>query len=177
MNRVAYLLKPYDEARFLSALAKAKEFVQKLYTNVPLLDTGARGSTVTFVQRKIGDVLIAWENEAFLAQKEYNEGYEIITPSLSILAEPTVTVVDKVAKRKGTTQLAEEYLKFLYTPEAQEIAGKHHYRPRSKEALDKYASTFAKVELVTIDESFGGWQKAQKVHFGDGGTFDQIYKK
>jgi sulfate transport system substrate-binding protein len=157
--------------------AKAKEFVQKLFANVPLLDTGARGSTITFVQRKIGDVLIAWENEAFLAQKEYDEGYEIITPSLSILAEPTVTVVDKVAKRKGTTQLAEEYLKFLYTPEAQEIAGKHHYRPSLKEAVDRYASSFAKVELVTIDEIFGGWKRAHQVHFRDGGTFDQIFKK
>lgn len=157
--------------------AKAKEFVQKLYANVPLLDTGARGSTITFVQRKIGDVLIAWENEAFLAQKEYDEGYEIITPSLSILAEPTVAVVDKVAKRKGTAQIAEEYLKFLYTPQAQEIAGKHHYRPRSKEALAKYAGTFAEVELVTVDGLFGGWQNAQKTHFGENGTFDQIYRK
>ncbi|HEX7863242.1 MAG TPA: sulfate ABC transporter substrate-binding protein [Verrucomicrobiae bacterium] len=157
---------------------KAQEFVKKLFANVPLLDTGARGSTVTFVQRSIGDVLIAWENEAFLAQKEFGKGeYEIITPSLSILAEPTVTVVDKVAKRKGTAQIAEEYLKFLYTPEAQEIVGKNYYRPRSKEAQEKYANTFAKVELVTIDDVFGGWQKAQKTHFNDGGTFDAIYKK
>ena len=157
--------------------AKAKEFVARLYNNVPLLDTGARGSTMTFAQRGIGDVLIAWENEAFLAQKEFKDGYEIVTPSLSILAEPTVTVVDKVVKRKGTAKIAEEYLKFLYTPEAQDIAGRHHYRPRLKEAADKYAATFAKVELVTIDEQFGGWQKAQKEHFGEGGTFDQIYKK
>lgn len=157
--------------------AKAKEFVARLYKNVPLLDTGARGSTMTFAQRGIGDVLIAWENEAFLAQKEFKDGYEIVTPSLSILAEPTVTVVDKVVKRKGTEKIAEEYLKFLYTPEAQDIAGRHHYRPRLKEAADKYAATFAKVELVTIDEQFGGWQKAQKEHFGEGGTFDQIYKK
>jgi len=157
--------------------AKAKEFVGKLYANVPLLDTGARGSTVTFVQRNIGDVLIAWENEAFLAQKEFGGGYEIVTPSLSILAEPTVTVVDKVAKRKGTEAIAQEYLKFLYSPVAQEIAAKNHYRPRLKEAAEKYADSFAKVELVTIDEVFGGWQKAQKTHFADGGTFDQIYKR
>ena len=157
--------------------AKAKEFVGKLYANVPLLDTGARGSTVTFVQRNIGDVLIAWENEAFLAQKEFGGGYEIVTPSLSILAEPTVTVVDKVANRKGTEAIAQEYLKFLYSPVAQEIAAKNHYRPRLKEAAEKYADSFAKVELVTIDEVFGGWQKAQKTHFADGGTFDQIYKR
>ena len=157
--------------------AKAKEFVGKLYANVPLLDTGARGSTVTFVQRNIGDVLIAWENEAFLAQKEFGGGYEIVTPSLSILAEPTVTVVDKVAKRKGTEAIAQEYLKFLYSPVAQEIAAKNHYRPRLKEAAEKYTDSFAKVELVTIDEVFGGWQKAQKTHFADGGTFDQIYKR
>jgi sulfate/thiosulfate transport system substrate-binding protein len=157
--------------------AKAKEFVGKLFANVPLLDSGARGATVTFVQRNIGDVLIAWENEAFLAQKEFGGGYEIVTPSLSILAEPTVTVVDKVAKRKGTEAIALEYLKFLYSPVAQEIAAKNHYRPRLKEAAERYADSFAKVELVTIDEVFGGWQKAQKTHFADGGTFDQIYKR
>jgi len=132
---------------------------------------------VTFVQRNIGDVLIAWENEAFLAQKEFGGGYEIVTPSLSILAEPTVTVVDKVAKRKGTEAIAQEYLKFLYSPVAQEIAAKNHYRPRLKEAAEKHADSFAKVVLVTIDEVFGGWQKAQKTHFADGGTFDQIYKR
>jgi sulfate/thiosulfate transport system substrate-binding protein len=158
--------------------AKAKEFVGKLYANVPLLDTGARGATVTFVQRNIGDVLIAWENEAFLAQKEFGAGgFEIVTPSLSILAEPTVAVVDKVAKRKGTEAIAQEYLKFLYSPVGQEIAAKNHYRPRLKEAAEKYADSFAKVDLVTIDEVFGGWQKAQKTHFADGGTFDQIYKR
>ena len=157
--------------------AKAKEFVTKLYQNVPLLDTGARGSTVTFVQRGIGDVLIAWENEAYLVQKEHGGGYEIITPSVSILAEPTVAVVDKVANRKGTLAVAQEYLNFLYTEEAQEIVGKNYYRPRSAAAAGKYASSFPKIELFTIDEVFGGWQKAQKVHFADGGTFDSIYKK
>jgi sulfate/thiosulfate transport system substrate-binding protein len=157
---------------------KAKEFVTKLFKNVPLLDSGARGSTTTFVQRGIGDVLISWENEAFMALKEQGQGsLEIITPSLSILAEPTVTVVDKVVDRKGTRKIAEEYLKFLYTPEGQDIAGKHFYRPRSKEAADKYAHQFSKVELITIDEIFGGWQKAQKEHFGEGGVFDLIYKQ
>ncbi|HYE31121.1 MAG TPA: sulfate ABC transporter substrate-binding protein [Methylomirabilota bacterium] len=155
---------------------KAQEFVGKLFKNVPVLDSGARGSTTTFVQREIGDVLIAWENEAYLALKEFGTGYEIVTPSLSILAEPTVTVVDKVVDRRGTRKVAEEYLKFLYTPQGQDLAGKHFYRPRSKEAAEKYAGTFAKVELVTIDEAFGGWQKAQKEHFADGGIFDQIYK-
>ena len=157
---------------------KAKEFVTRLFKNVPLLDSGARGSTTTFVQRGIGDVLISWENEAFLALKEQGQGsLEIITPSLSILAEPTVTVVDKVVDRKGTRKIAEEYLKFLYTPEGQDIAGKHFYRPRSKEAAEKYAHQFSKVELITIDEIFGGWQKAQKEHFGEGGVFDLIYKQ
>ncbi len=157
--------------------AKAKEFVGKLYKNVPVLDSGARGATTTFVQRGIGDVLISWENEAYLALKELGQGkFEVITPSLSILAEPTVALVDKVVDRKKTRAVAEEYLKFLYTPAAQEIVGKHYYRPRSKEAAEKYASTFPKVDLVTIDQAFGGWQKAQKIHFNDGGTFDQIYK-
>src|SRR5687768_6635518 len=157
--------------------AKAKEFVAQIYKNVPVLDSGARGSTTTFVERGIGDVFISWENEAFLAIKELGPGkFEIVTPSLSILAEPAVTVVDKVVDRKGTRQVAEEYLKFLYSPEGQDLAGKHYYRPRSKEAAAKYAGVFPKVELVTIDESFGGWQKAQKTHFNDGGVFDQIYK-
>ncbi len=156
---------------------KAKELVTKIFKNVPVLDSGARGSTTTFVQRGIGDVFISWENEAFLAVKELGKGnLEIITPSLSILAEPTVTVVDKVVDRKGTRKLAEEYLKFLYSPEGQDIAGKHFYRPRLKESADKYASQFSKVELITIDDVFGGWQKAQKEHFSDGGVFDQIYK-
>jgi sulfate/thiosulfate-binding protein len=158
--------------------AKAQEYIAKLFKNVPVLDTGARGATTTFVQREIGDVLIAWENEALLAIKELGKGkLEIVVPSRSILAEPTVSIVDKVVDRKGTRQAAQAYLDFLYTPEGQEIAAKNYYRPRNQEVASKYASTFPKLELITIDEAFGGWQKAQKTHFGDGGTFDQIFKK
>ena len=157
--------------------AKAKEFVTKLYKNVPVLDTGARGSTVTFAQREIGDVLLAWENEAHLALKEFGaDKFEIVTPSLSILAEPPVTLVDKNAKRHGTTEVANEYLKYLYSDEGQDIAGKNFYRPRSEAAAAKYAANFTQLKLVTIDAEFGGWAKAQKIHFADGGTFDQIYQ-
>jgi sulfate transport system substrate-binding protein len=156
--------------------AKAREFVTQLFRNVPVLDSGARGSTTTFVQRGIGDVLLAWENEAFLAVDEAKGAVEIVVPSISILAEPPVAVVDSVVARKGTTPLAQAYLEFLYTPEGQEIAARHHYRPRDAEVAERYASTFAKVELFTIDEAFGGWQTAQRTHFADGGTFDQIYK-
>ena len=157
--------------------AKAKEFVGKLFKNVPVLDSGARGSTTTFVQRGIGDVLLAWENEAFLAIKEFGaDKFEIVTPSISILAEPTVTVVDKVAKKKGTEALAQAYLEHLYSDEGQEIAGKHFYRPRSEKAVAKYAAQFPKLKLLSIDESFGGWRAAQKKHFDDGGIFDDIYK-
>ena len=157
---------------------KAQEFVTKLFKNVPVLDTGARGSTVTFVNRDVGDVLIAWENEALLTLKDAGAGkFELVTPSLSILAEPTVAVVEKVAKRKGNTTLAQAYLEYLYSPEGQDLAGKHFFRPRSKEALAKYGNQFAKTELITVDEFFGGWNKAQKVHFSDGGTYDLIYKK
>lgn len=157
--------------------AKARDFIAKLFKQVPVLDTGARGSTTTFAQRGIGDVFISWENEAFLIRKEFgHDKFEIVTPSLSILAEPTVSVVDKVVDRKGTRKVAEAYLQFLYSPAGQDIAGRHFYRPRSKEAAAKYASQFAQVELVTIDAVFGGWQKAQKEHFGDGAIFDQIYK-
>ena len=156
----------------------AKSFVQQLFKNVPVLDSGARGSTTTFVQRGIGDVLLAWENEAYLALKEFGaDKFEIVTPSLSILAEPPVTVVDKVAKKKGTTEVATAYLEWLYSDEGQEIAGKHFYRPTSEKAVAKYASQFAPVKLFTIDEAFGGWAKAQKDHFDDGGSFDQIYLK
>ncbi len=158
--------------------AKTKEFVGKLLKNVPVLDTGARGSTTTFVERGIGDVLIAWENEAFLAQKELGVGkFEIVVPSLSILAEPPVTVVDKFAKKHGTEQVAKAYLDYLYTEEGQEIAAKNYYRPTLESVAKKYESQFPKVNLVKIDEEFGGWQKAQKTHFSDGGTFDQIYQK
>jgi sulfate/thiosulfate-binding protein len=156
---------------------KAKEFVTKLYKNVPVLDSGARGSTTTFVERGIGDVLLAWENEAFLAVNELGKDkFEIVVPSVSILAEPPVAVVDKVAEKHGTHDIAQAYLEYLYSNEGQELAAKHYYRPRSKEVAAKYAATFPKVDLFTIDEVFGGWQKVQKTHFADGGVFDQIYK-
>ena len=156
---------------------KARAFVSDLYAHVPVLDTGARGATNTFVQRGLGDVLIAWENEAFLSVKEFGpDKFEIVTPSMSILAEPPVTIVDKVVKRHGTQAVAQAYLDFLYTDEGQDIIGRNFYRPRSEKAATKYAGTFPKVTLFTIDEVFGGWQKAQKDHFNDGGIFDQIYK-
>lgn len=158
--------------------AQAKDFVAKLYKNVAVLDSGARGATTTFVQRGIGDVFISWENEAFLALKEFGaENYEIIVPSLSILAEPPVSVVDKVVKKKGTEAVAKAYLEYLYSPEGQDIAGRHYYRPRDPVVAAKYAAQFPHVELFTIDEAFGGWAKAQKEHFADGGTFDQIYQR
>ncbi len=158
--------------------AKTKEFVGKLLKNVPVLDTGARGSTTTFVERGIGDVLLAWENEAFLAQKELGVGkFEIVVPSLSILAEPPVTVVDKFAKKHGTEVVAKAYLDYLYTEVGQEIAAKNYYRPTLESVAKKYESQFPKVNLVKIDEEFGGWAKAQKTHFADGGTFDSIYTK
>ena len=156
--------------------AKAKEFVGNLFKNVPVLDTGARGSTITFVQRGVGDVLLAWENEAFLALKEFGpDKFEIVAPSLSILAEPSVAVVDKVVDRKGTRAVAEEYLKYLYSDEGQDIAGRNFYRPTSEKAKAKYDKQFAKISLFTIDQAFGGWAKADKAHFADGGSFDQIY--
>ena len=153
--------------------AKAKEFVTKLLKNVPVLDSGARGSTNTFVQRGLGDVLLAWENEAFLAINELGpDKFDVVTPPESILAEPPVTVIDKVADKRGTRKVAEEYLKYLYTDEGQKIAAKHYYRPINT----KIPTRLAKVKkLYTIDQAFGGWQKAQKTHFSDGGTFDQIY--
>jgi sulfate transport system substrate-binding protein len=154
---------------------KAREFVSKLYSNVPVLDAGARGSTITFTERRMGDVFLSWENEAHLIQKQYPGQYEIITPSLSILAEPPVALVDKVVDRKGTREVAQAYLEFLYTPEAQDIIGRHYYRPRDAAAAAKYSAKFPKIDLVTI-EDFGGWRKAQKDHFNDGGIFDRIYK-
>ena len=158
--------------------ATAKDFVTRLYRNVPVLDSGARGSTTTFVQRGQGDVLIAWENEAFLAVNELGRNkFEIVVPSLSILAEPPVTVVDKVVDRKGTRKLAEDYLKYLYSPEGQEIAARHYYRPFDKKVAQKYAGQFPKLKLVTIDDTFGGWGRAQKAHFSDGAIFDQIYSR
>ncbi|HZW24628.1 MAG TPA: sulfate ABC transporter substrate-binding protein [Gallionella sp.] len=156
--------------------AKAKEFVGKLFANVPVLDSGARGSTTTFVERGIGDVLLAWENEAFLAVKELGpDKFDIVIPSLSILAEPPVTVVDKNVDKHGTRKVAEAYLEYLYSPEAQEIAAKNYYRPIDAKVAAKYAGQFPKVELITIDKVFGGWTKVQKEHFSDGGVFDQIY--
>jgi sulfate/thiosulfate transport system substrate-binding protein len=157
--------------------AKAQDFVKRIFKNVPILDTGARGSTVTFVERGIGDVLIAWENEALLAVRELGgKGeFQIVAPPLSILAEPPVTVVDKVANKHKTAAVAKAYLEYLYTPEGQEIAAKHYYRPRNEAVAAKYAQQFPKLELFTVGEVFGGWTKAQKTHFDDGGIFDQIY--
>jgi sulfate transport system substrate-binding protein len=166
-----YGLKKYGSAD------KAREFVGNIYKNVPVLDTGARGSTITFVERGVGDVLLAWENEAFLAVKEFGKDkFEIVAPSVSILAEPPVAVVDTVADKKGTRAAAEAYLKYWYTSEGQEIAARNFYRPRDADTARKFEGSFAKVELFTIDELFGGWTKAQSAHFADGGIFDEIYK-
>jgi len=155
---------------------KARDLVTRLFKNVPILDTGARGSTVTFVERGIGDVLIAWENEALLAVRELGKDkFDIAAPSVSILAEPCVAVVDKVVAKRGTTELATAYLKFLYSPEGQELAAKHYYRPRSADVAARYASQFPKVELFTIDAVFGSWDAAHRKHFADGGFFDTIY--
>jgi sulfate/thiosulfate-binding protein len=157
---------------------KAKEFITKLYKNVPVLDSGARGSTTTFVQRGLGDVLIAWENDALLSLKEFGaDKFEIVYPSVSVLAEPPVSIVDKVVDRKGTREIATAYLEYLYTPEGQEIAAKNFYRPRLAEVADKYTKQFPKIELFTVDDAFGGWTKAQKTYFDDGGIFDQIYQQ
>ena len=167
----------YGKRKFGSD-ARAKDFVARLYANVPVLDTGARGSTITFAQRGQGDVLIAWENEAFLLQKEFGPQFETIAPSLSILAEPAVAVVDRNVDRKHTRAVAEEYLKYLYSEEGQDIIGKNYYRPAvSQKAQAKYASQFPKLNLFTIDQAFGGWTKADKDHFADGGSFDQIYAR
>ena len=155
--------------------AKAKEFVGQIFRNVKVLDSGARGSTTTFVERGIGDVLLAWENEAYLSIKELGDKFEIVTPSLSILAEPPVSVVDKVVDKRGTRKVAQAYLEYLYSPEGQEIAARNFYRPQDAKVAAKYGKQFAKIRLVTIDKAFGGWRNAQKVHFSDGGVFDQIY--
>ncbi len=158
--------------------AKAKEFVARIYRNVPVLDSGARGSTTTFVERGIGDVFISWENEAFLAIKELGVGkFEIVAPSISILAEPPVTVIDKVVDRKGTRDVAEAYLKYLYSEQGQEIAARNFYRPTDSKVAAKYADRFPAIKLFKIDDAFGGWKNAHKVHFADGGTFDQIYQQ
>jgi sulfate/thiosulfate transport system substrate-binding protein len=156
--------------------AKARAYVAKFYKNAPVLDAGARGASTTFVQRGIGDVLVGWENEAYLALDEVKDQFEIVVPSTSILAEPAVAVVDRNAGRHGTLAVAQAYLEYLYTPEGQEIVAKHYYRPRDPKVAAKYASRFGKLQLFTIEELFGGWQKAQKTHFADGGVFDKIYQ-
>jgi sulfate transport system substrate-binding protein len=158
--------------------AKAKEFVARLYRNVPVLDSGARGSTTTFVERGIGDVFVSWESEAFLAVKELGpDRFQIIVPSISILAEPPVAIVDKVVDKRGTRRLAQAYLEYLYSEEGQDIAGRHFYRPYHPRIAARYAGQFPAIKLFGIDETFGGWQKAQKTHFADGGVFDQFYQK
>jgi sulfate/thiosulfate-binding protein len=165
----------YARRKFNGDEAQTRDFLTKLYKNVPILDTGARGSTTTFVERGIGDVLLAWENEAYLALKEFgSDKFKIITPSLSILAEPPVTWVDRVVAKHGTAEVAKAYLEYLYTPEGQEIAGRNFYRPRLPEVAARFKKQFADVNLVTVDKEFGGWQKAQKEFFNDGGVFDQI---
>ncbi len=165
-----YALRKFDHSD-----AKARDFVVRLFKNVPILDTGARGATTTFVQRGIGDVLLTWENEALLSLRESGPGqFQIVLPSLSILAEPPVAWVDSVVSRHGTRDVAEAYLRFLYSPEGQELAAKHFYRPRLAAVAQKHAATFPKMNLFTIDEVFGGWQKAQKIHFNEGEIFDQL---
>ncbi len=156
--------------------SRAREYIAKFYANVPVLDSGARGATNTFVQRGIGDVLVGWENEAYLALEESPGNFEVVVPSTSILAEPPVAVVDSVVTKKGTAAVAEAYLKYLYTPEGQGLAARHHYRPRDAAVAAKFENTFAKTALFTIDDIFGGWQSAQATHFADGGVFDLIYK-
>ncbi len=165
----------YAQRKFNGDEAKVKQFIGALLKNVPVLDTGARGSTTTFAQRGIGDIFLSWENEAHLIEKEFPGKTQIIIPSISILAEPPVAVVEKNAKKHGTEKLATAYLNYLYSPEAQDIAGKNFYRPRDAKALAKWSKNFPAINLVTIDKDFGGWTKAQKTHFDDGGTFDQVY--
>ncbi|MBX9631769.1 MAG: sulfate ABC transporter substrate-binding protein [Burkholderiales bacterium] len=168
----------YAARKFGGDEGKVKEFVGKLYKNVPVLDTGARGSLTTFTERGIGDVFISWENEAFLATKELGpDKFEIVLPSLSILAEPPVALVDRVADKRGTRKVAQAYLEYLYTPEAQEVIGKHFYRPIDAAVAARFDKQFPKLNLVTVDDTFGGWQKAQKTHFVDGAVFDQIFTR
>jgi len=167
----------YAERKFGSK-DKARDFITALYKNVPVLDSGARGATITFAQKEIGDVLLAWENEAFLAQREFGEGkFETVVPSTSILAEPPVAVVESVASRRGTTEVARAYLEHLYSEEGQEIAARNFYRPRSAAVAAKYSKVFPSIPFFTVAEVFGGWTNAQKTHFADGGVFDQIYQK
>ncbi len=167
----------FADKKFGNDQSKSKAFVKAIYKNVPVLDSGARGSTTTFVERGVGDVLLAWENEAMLALKELGpDKFEIVAPSLSILAEPPVAVVDRVVDKKDTRKVAQAYLEYLYTDEGQEIAAKHYYRPRNEVIAKKYEKQFPKIALINIDQAFGGWAKATKTHFIDGGTFDQIYQ-
>jgi len=176
--RWAYLAAWGYAERKYGSKEKAKEFITDVYKHVPVLDSGARGSTTTFVERQIGDVLLAWENEAFLAVKEFGaDKFEIVVPSVSILAEPPVAVVDRVVKRKGTAEVAQAYLQYLYSDEGQDVAGRNYYRPRNPQIAAKYAHVFPALELFTIADAFGGWTEAQKTHFADGGIFDQIYQK
>ena len=176
--RWAYLAAWGYAERKYGSKEKARDFITALYKNVPVLDSGARGATITFVQKEIGDVLLTWENEAFLAKKEYGDDkYETVVPSESILAEPPVAVVDKVVERKGTADVAKAYLDYLYSDEGQEIAARNFYRPRNAAVAAKYAGVFPNLTLFTIDQVFGGWTNAQKTHFADGGVFDQIYQK
>lgn len=167
----------YALAKFGGDEDKVRDFVARLFKNVPVLDSGARGSTTTFAQRRIGDVLIAWENEALMLVNELGKDrFDVVAPSISILAEPSVALVDKNADKHGTTAVAKAYLEYLYTPEGQEIVAKHHYRPRDAKIAAKYAGHFPTLKLLTIDGDFGGWKKAHKAHFADGGTFDRIYE-
>jgi sulfate/thiosulfate-binding protein len=176
--RWAYLAAWGYAERKYGSKDKAREFITALYHNVPVLDSGARGSTITFAQKEQGDVLLAWENEAFLAKKEFGDDkFETVVPSSSILAEPPVAVVDKVVQRKGTLEVAKAYLEYLYSDEGQDIAGRNYYRPRNPSIAAKYSSVFPALQLFTVDEVFGGWTNAQKTHFADGGVFDQIYQK
>lgn len=167
----------YAREKFAGDEGQIKDFMKRLFANVKVLDSGARGATTSFVQREQGDVLIAWENEALLSLKDDPDKFEIVIPSISILAEPPVAVVDEIVDRKGTRELAKAYIEYLYTKEGQEIAAKNFYRPRDPEIAQKYKDVFPQLKLVTIDHDFGGWKKAQKDHFADGGSFDQIYHK
>jgi sulfate transport system substrate-binding protein len=167
----------YAERKYASK-ERARDFVAALYKNVQVLDAGARGSTITFAQKGLGDVLLAWENEAFLAQKEFGPGrFETVVPSSSILAEPPVAVVEKVAARRGTSEVARAYLEYLYSDEGQEIAGRNYYRPRNRAVAERFSHVFPRLDLFTIEDVFGGWTQAQRTHFADGGVFDQIYEK
>jgi sulfate transport system substrate-binding protein len=167
----------YADKKFGGDQDKSRAFVKALYKNVPVLDSGARGSTTTFVERGVGDVLLAWENEAILALKELGPNkFEIVAPSLSIVAEPPIAIIDKVVDKRGTRKVAQAYLEYLYTEEGQEIAAKHYYRPRLEKVATKYEKQFPKLALINIDQAFGGWAKATKLHFADGGSFDEIYQ-